>query len=266
MTASADCTALSSVKGTIYIALAVASALLGIALLFVLPALLKVDELNNYQLLLSVALQEILLIGLPAMLLTRRRESTRERINRLLKAPDGYAMGLVSVGAVSFTLAAVFVTALWIALLQGLGIEVPLDAQTLTPKGTGEYLVAVLCAALLPAFCEELMFRGLFLPWLGSKMGERTAILLSALIFSLLHFSLLGFLSLAAIGILLARLLLRYQSLWLPMLFHGVYNAVVLLLNSLSARPSPSMIMLSTGVFIAVGYLLFKKEETKAWN
>lgn len=257
---------MSKRRGLAFTALAGLSFLLGIAAAFLIASRYGGKPMKTTTQLLFLAVQELLLIGLPALCLTLRNDAGRERALRLLRPPDVYPAGLVSVAAVSFSLGAVLIAGLWIALLNSLGLRPPLDEAAVLPEGLGEYLLALACAALLPAFSEELMFRGLLLPWLRRRMGDGLACLLSALLFALLHLSVLGFASLLVIGLVLARLMTRFGSLWLPILFHGLYNAVVLLLNALNARPSPAMVMLTSGVFIAAYYLLFRKEDSKAWS
>ena len=110
------------------------------------------------------------------------------------------------------------------------------------------------------------MFRGHILTWLRGRMGDRLACIVCGLVFAVLHFSLQGFASLAVIGIFLSLLVVRYKGLWLSIVFHAVYNAVVILLNGLNAQPSMQMVMLSTGIFIALYYLLIRREETKTWK
>ena len=241
--------------------------LLGIAFPFALRAMAR-DEtgLSNSAQYLAVGLQELLLIGFPALLLAYRSQASKARCQALWGRPGSYAAGLVSIAAVAFSLASVMVASLWFVLLESIGIKVPLETSFIQPGNPAEYALAFICAALIPAFSEELMFRGHILTWLSDRMGKRPACLAGGLVFAVLHFSLQGFASLAVIGMFLSLLVLRYKGIWLSIIFHAIYNAVVILLNSLNAQPSVQMVMLSTGIFAALYYLLFKKEETRSWN
>ena len=215
---------------------------------------------------LAIGLQELLLIGFPALLFAHRSQASKERYQALWEKPGSYTVGLVSLAAVAFSLASVMVASLWFILLEGIGMQVPLEVSFIKPNNLAEYALAFICAALIPAFSEEIMFRGHILTLLRGRMGDRLACLVGGLLFAVLHFSLQGFASLAVIGMFLSLLVLRYKGIWLSIIFHALYNAVVILLNSLSAQPSVQMVMLSTGVFTALCYLLFKKEETRSWN
>lgn len=208
-----------------------------------------------------LALQEILLIGLPAWLIYMRNQHSRERLKESLHRPEVLQVGLVSLAAVSFTLASLLVSGFWLSLLQSIAIEVPLQMETIVPKSGGELAAALLVAALLPAVCEELLFRGLLFDWLEQKWGRRLAVWVSAFLFSALHFSVIGFGSLLAIGLYLGALRRRYGGVLLPMLFHALYNAAVLVLNTLNANPSPQAVMLCGVVFAGVSSALFRKER-----
>ena len=267
MTVSAGTTPLSRRRSRGFVLAAIISLLLGAAMPYVLSAWFHEGlDLSNSAQYLMLAAQELLLIGFPALLLAHRSQVTRERFQALWSKPGSYAVGLVSLAAVAFSLASVLLASLWYVMLESLGIHVPLEVSYIKPNNGAEYMLAFICAALIPAFSEEIMFRGHLLTWLRGKMGDRLACVIGGLIFAILHFSLLGFASLAAIGMFLSLLVVRYKGLWLSIFFHAIYNGVVILLNGLDAQPSTQMVMLSTGVFIALYYLLFKREETRSWN
>lgn len=206
---------------------------------------------------------EALTLGLPALLLLLRK---RTLYRPLLAPPPLETAGLVSLSAVSYVLTAVMVTLLWMGLTAGLGM-----LQT-TPEGmpragdAAELAAALLCGALLPALCEEMLFRGVLLLSLERRMKAGLAVFLSALLFSLLHFSPRGFAALLVIGLFLGALVLRCRNLWLAVLFHFLYNATVIVMEALGGSPSPQTALLCAGIFLATTYLLFKRRRTEAWN
>ncbi len=96
----------------------------------------------------------------------------------------------------------------------------------------GGLLLNLLLIALLPAVTEELFFRGalqqLLHRWLGNG---HVAVWIAAAIFSLIHFQFYGFLPRMVLGALLGTLFLYSHNLWIPILFHFVNNATVILLH-----------------------------------
>lgn len=211
---------------------------------------------------LYTGLVEILLIGVPALLLMLRK---REAYQGILTRPDIYPAGLVILSSAAYVLAAVLVTAVWSALLQRIGIGLPTEVSLPPATSAGELAAALLCAALIPAVCEELMFRGVMLQFLERKAGKKRAVVISGLAFALLHFSFHSFAALAVIGLFLSSLALRYRNLWLAVIFHFLYNALVIVMQSLGGMPSIQTVFLCAGVFTASLYLLFHKREGRTW-
>jgi len=88
-------------------------------------------------------------------------------------------------------------------------------------------LVNLLMLAIIPAFGEELIFRGGFQPiftrWFRNY---HVAIWLTAIIFSSIHFQFYGFLPRMFLGALFGYLFVWSGSLWLPILGHFLNNAL----------------------------------------
>ncbi len=84
----------------------------------------------------------------------------------------------------------------------------------------------LISAALLPAICEEFVFRGFLIKkMLESGLGKMGAILLSAAIFSLTHFQPLSFLPIFFFGICLGYIYLHFKNIKYAMFFHFCVNA-----------------------------------------
>jgi len=95
-----------------------------------------------------------------------------------------------------------------------------------SPRGTGEIFVVL---ALLPAVCEELAFRGFILQGLLRRFRPWSAILLSAFLFALYQMNVFQFVPHFLFGVVLGLLVIRSGSIWPAMLFHLVYNTVVVI-------------------------------------
>lgn len=88
-------------------------------------------------------------------------------------------------------------------------------------------LFAVPAVALLPALCEELLFRGILCAELDRR-GTWRALLVGSLLFSLIHFDLANLPVYFFAGVLLTLLLYATDSLIAAMLVHALYNLVSL--------------------------------------
>lgn len=82
---------------------------------------------------------------------------------------------------------------------------------------------------------EEFFFRGLLTGFLNEKIGAAKAVFFSALLFAVLHFYILQFLPVLVAGILLGRIFIRTENIFIPILAHSLVNsiALVVLLSSL---------------------------------
>ena len=89
--------------------------------------------------------------------------------------------------------------------------------------------------ALVPAVCEELLFRGLILTNL-LPYGKKTAVLGSALLFALMHENIEQVLYAFVAGIVLGLLYIKTKSIWLPTLLHFFNNFSSVVQITLSER------------------------------
>lgn len=130
---------------------------------------------------------------------------------------------------------------LWLLLPAGLGViytaatvnAVLLDWLGLSASSSGiqwiegmalyEGVLLFLASVLIPAFCEELLFRGAVLSALR-PYGKTTAILGSALLFALMHQTVDQLFYTAVAGVVLACLVLESGSIWAAVLLHMMNN------------------------------------------
>lgn len=84
--------------------------------------------------------------------------------------------------------------------------------------------------ALIPAFCEEILFRGYALRSFQKSWGPLAAIAVTGVIFGLFHLEPVNFLPLAMIGIILAYITWATRSIFPAMIAHFTNNALGILL------------------------------------
>ncbi len=108
--------------------------------------------------------------------------------------------------------------------------------EVLGTENWGVLLVNLLIFAMIPAFCEEVFFRGFLQKQLGRMMKPSWAIVTQALIFSFIHFQFYGFFARAFLGGILGYLVYRSGSLWTGIAGHFVFNATSIFLAFLGTK------------------------------
>jgi sodium transport system permease protein len=148
-------------------------------------------------------------------------------------------------GAVAL-LPAALALSLGLGALQGLWM--PPQGQGEVEKQIGEIIaaiersgglpLAILCLAVAPAVCEELLCRGVLLSGLSRGVGRVAAVLLTAFLFAVLHLSPYRLLPQCALGVLLAWMTLRTGSIVPAMVVHAGHNGLLVAAELLHARPA----------------------------
>ncbi len=104
------------------------------------------------------------------------------------------------------------------------------ESQLLIALATYEHtiptlLLNILVLAVIPACCEEFLFRGALQPALLKwTRNPHLAIWLTAFIFSTIHLQFAGFIPRFLLGAYLGYLIYWSRSLWLPILAHALHN------------------------------------------
>jgi sodium transport system permease protein len=101
-------------------------------------------------------------------------------------------------------------------------LEAALDVQSHSAPAL------LLCLALTPALCEELLHRGVLLPTLRAKLGRNASVIASASLFAASHLSLARFAPTFVVGLLCAAAATRTRSIWPAAAIHCCYNAGLL--------------------------------------
>jgi membrane protease YdiL (CAAX protease family) len=127
--------------------------------------------------------------------------------------------------------------------------------DTQLPNDTfGWFALNVLLLAILPAFFEELIFRGVILQGLRKNFSDWLAILLSAIMFTFMHGSLQQFVYPLLLGLILGWIVVRGGSLFLSIIVHFMSNFTVVFMNFLQNKLSFDMNLPSSwwGILISV--------------
>jgi membrane protease YdiL (CAAX protease family) len=158
--------------------------------------------------------------------LGRRRVAADKGSKTGTAAPS--AIGSLGLVAVLFAGTELFAITYGLAM-QTLGLTQPArlssDLSEVFGSGGVGLALSVLLVALVAPFAEELAFRGVVMPVLGSRWGMWPAIVGSSVIFAAYHFSAWLFAPTFVLGIALGWLGWTRRSLWPPILLHVLYNA-----------------------------------------
>jgi uncharacterized protein len=93
-----------------------------------------------------------------------------------------------------------------------------------------EMLLVIIAISVVPAICEEVMFRGYIQRSFGFKFKPHIAAIITAIFFALYHFNPYGLIPLAIIGYYLGFAAYTSQSLVLPIIIHFLNNFFAVML------------------------------------
>ena len=155
------------------------------------------------------------------VLVYRLLSPRRERIPMMLEASLPRSLWLVLPAAIALVYCAAVANAFFVRALglSGVSSSSP-TAEALQPY---EALLLYMASALVPAFCEEFLFRGLILPEL-LPYGRTTAVLGSAILFGLMHQNFEQMLYATVAGIVPALVAMESGSIWGGVIIHLFNN------------------------------------------
>ncbi|MBX3161608.1 MAG: CPBP family intramembrane metalloprotease [Deltaproteobacteria bacterium] len=197
----------------------------GVALLFVGWATFIVtavaSERYGAHALVGLILGEVVLAAVPVVAALEGKISLRSF--GLRRAPLVYLVSGLLVGS-----------ALWYVNWQVVvALDIPKDRVRVLAETVAEppLPLAVLAMAVLPAICEELMFRGVVLRAFAGAWKAPVAVVASALLFSAYHISVPQALPTFTLGLALGALALRSGSLYPTMIAHLMNNLAAVLVT-----------------------------------
>ena len=137
---------------------------------------------------------------------------------------------LILLGALAINYLAAYVNSIIIAML---GFDMSSLLIEEYPNGYHAYHFALdtIKIAIIPAFCEEFLFRGLILDRL-SRFGRAKAIFISALLFALMHQNIGQIFYTFILGLVLGYIVVESGSIWGAIVLHFVNNFTQVIMNA----------------------------------
>ena len=114
-------------------------------------------------------------------------------------------------------------------------------------------LLNLMLLAIIPAFCEELLFRGVFQRiFIDLFRNHHLGVWITAIIFSSIHLQFFGFLPRLILGLVFGYLFYWSGNIWYPVMAHFINNAVPVVSAYLSGTGIPE-----PGSAGGQGYIIF---------
>lgn len=164
-------------------------------------------------------------LGLVVLLARMRRQPLRSLVALRPVAPSVLA-GAALVGCSAW--AAVAIVSEWL-------VPVPKEVleqlrRVLLAEGERPFLLNLLLVAVTPAICEEMLFRGVVLRGLATRLQPAAAVVVTGLLFGAFHLDLYRLFPTAVLGVLLSWLALASGSLVPSIVAHMLNNAILVTL------------------------------------
>lgn len=145
-------------------------------------------------------------------------------------------------------------TTILLSNLEAIGITSNLD-NTVGPYNNLGFLIMTLVTAVVPAFAEEFLFRGVILGKLR-KYGDTFAILSSSLLFALMHANLVQIPFAFVGGVFFAFITVKTNSLLPAMIIHFINNLLSCILQYIEDNLSDYVINFSSILIFAIIFAL----------
>ncbi len=145
----------------------------------------------------------------------------------------------------------------------------------LDPNSNVPLFVSFMSIAIIPAICEELVFRGVMLPLLSKiTRNIHAAVWITAMLFSLIHVQFYGFLPRMIMGALLGYFVIWSGSLYTSILAHFINNAsAFFMFRYFGTLETPENSVFSHWLFYAAAAMAFvmlvvyaRKKSVWPWN
>lgn len=157
--------------------------------------------------------------------------------------------------------------------LAGLGLDMSAASAMPSLDNAGAVILAVILVAVMPAFAEEIIYRGFICNALssGDRKISAKAVLISAAIFAVMHQSPVQTIHPFILGCVMATVYLATGSLWTSVILHFVNNFIVIILSAVAPGFETFVVanwwwimLIAAAVIAPVMYLFVKNAVSKS--
>lgn len=145
-------------------------------------------------------------------------------------------------------------------------------SEAMEQSGLGELsLLSTIATLVLAPIGEELSFRGLTYQYLRrAGLGVVAANILQALLFGIMHMQPIQIVYASVLGLLLGYLREKYQSIYIPIVMHCIFNFIgtygVSLLEDFEQSSSLVLILLGVSILLLILGIIMMKKDSKTVN
>ncbi len=178
--------------------------------------------------LLNDILPYILMVGVPFFLASAWMHEPIRPFARHEPVEPTWFILIILLGLATFTVANLFTDAI-IVVWQNIGLPLP-DLPSEQDGTTTSFILNLISVAILPAILEEMSFRGFLLEKLR-PLGDRFAVLMSAVLFGLLHGNIVQIPFAFLLGLFFGYVTVRTNNIFIAIFLHFLNNAISVLFD-----------------------------------
>ncbi|WP_297417553.1 CPBP family intramembrane glutamic endopeptidase [Clostridium sp.] len=141
------------------------------------------------------------------------------------------------------------------AILKSIGITIP-QPDFSFPKQSVYLVLFLIYVCLLGPILEEIIFRGFILKSMR-RYGNLTAIIVTSILFSMFHLNLVQFINPVLMGIVLAFIAIKSESIIPSIIAHIFNNTITFLMAAISLLKLPLIYNVVVFVYILFGAIVF---------
>lgn len=169
------------------------------------------------------------------------------------------AVSCIGIGMISSTIYAIYSTIFMIV-----GITIP-EPDFNFPAQKGYLILFLIYVCFLGPILEEIIFRGFILKSM-QKYGNLTAIIVSSILFSMFHLNLVQFINPILMGIILAFIAIKSESIIPSAIAHIFNNTITFIATGISLLKIPILDIVFFSIYIVIGVIAFIIFITKYKN
>lgn len=211
--------------------------------------------LSLWNVMASLVITQIFLILTPALLFLRYTKSPVWQTLSFKKPSPRYVIAGISLGFATVVISMLILTVQtkFLPYSEEYGRQMQL---MIMPPGSSLWQI-ILAAAMMPAICEEIFFRGVLQGILRKNLPREKLLIVIGVLFGVFHLSMFRIIPTGLLGILLAYLTLASGSIFPSMCLHFMHNAYYLWSSFYKVDlDSPQCISLALAGLIVAGLAL----------